>query len=159
MGMDVYGKNPVSETGVHFRNSGWSWGPLATYVCEVAPTITRKCQYWQSNDGNGLNASDSQKLAIILQREIETGRTAAYAKRFASEQEMTPDEECWLCDGTGTRKPYPEMGAGDVKTGLRCNACDGRGFSRPYSTYDRFKVEDVQKFAAFLRDCGGFQIW
>ena len=58
MGMDVIGKNPKNETGEYFRNNVWGWGPLATYVCQVAPEITAKCKYWQSNDGDGLNGEE-----------------------------------------------------------------------------------------------------
>jgi hypothetical protein len=129
------------------------------YIEYVAPTsITSKCRHWQSNDGDGLNAANSRKLAEFLQREIDSGRTKAYALVFQSQQEMTPDEVCWLCEGTGTRKPPPNRGAGDLKTGMICNACEGRGVKRPMSTDYPFDVENVQDLIAFLRDCGGFKI-
>ena len=32
MGMDVFGNNPTSKVGSHFRNTDWAWPPLAEYV-------------------------------------------------------------------------------------------------------------------------------
>ena len=76
----------------------------------------------------GLNAKDSAALATKLQAEIDSGRTANYVRAWSSQQEMMPDEPCWLCEGTGTRKPAPECGAGDLATGTICNACHGKGY-------------------------------
>jgi hypothetical protein len=158
MGMDVYGKNPTTEDGKYFQNNAWWWQRLADYACDIAPSIANKCKYWHTNDGDGLNAEDSNALSDILQIEIDSGRTASEARLWKSKQEMTPDEPCDLCEGTGTRKPVPDRGAGDPKTdGIKCNACKGRGFVRPYNY--PFSVENVQKFVQFLRGCGGFEIY
>jgi hypothetical protein len=179
MGMDVYGNNPTSETGDYFRLNVWWWHPLANYCCEVAPEITAPCTHWHSNDGDGLDAERAGALAEALQREISAGRTAAYEKIYTSKQEMAPNEPCDICDGTGTRKPVPErelpegdevfvmfcgpepeIGAGDPNNGgIKCNGCDGTGTVRPWATNYPFSVEKVEKFVAFLRECGGFCIW
>jgi hypothetical protein len=177
MGMDVFGNNPVSEQGEYFRANVWWWSPLADYCCQVAPEISARCRYWHSNDGDGLDARDAVALAEALQRELTIGRTAAYKKIRASKLEMMPDEPCEICDGTGIRKPLPacdpdadledifsgppaELGAGDPRNGgFKCNGCDGTGTVRPWATNYPFDVEIVEKFAAFLRECGGFQIW
>ena len=159
MGMDVYGKNPTTEEGECFRNNIGHWHPLAEYVGEIAPDIAGKCRHWHTNDGDGLDAADVRKLADILQAEIDSGRCEHYARIYASAQERTPNESCWLCAGTGTRKPAPEVGAGGLVTGIVCNGCKGEGWFRPWSTRDRFSVENVQNFIVFLRDCGGFEIW
>jgi hypothetical protein len=79
--MDVYGRRPKSEEGKYFRNNRCAWHPLATYTCEVAPDVTSKCQYWHTNDGDGLNDDDSVKLADALQAEIDSGRSAQYAEK------------------------------------------------------------------------------
>jgi hypothetical protein len=158
MGMDVYGKKPTLEEGKYFRNNVWFWRPLADYCQEVAPEICAACKYWQSNDGDGLDAAGAMALAAVLEAEIDSGRCAAYEKRFTSAQEMAPSIACWLCEGTGTRKPVPERGAGDLKTGLKCNCCDGSGHVRPSETNYPFEVSNVRAFATFLRGCGGFEI-
>jgi hypothetical protein len=54
--------------------------------------IAEKCQYWQSDDGDGLNGRDSLRLAESLQKEIDTGRTANYTRRYMSELEAMPNQ-------------------------------------------------------------------
>ncbi|TGT76745.1 MULTISPECIES: hypothetical protein [unclassified Mesorhizobium] len=159
MGMDVIGKAATSEAGEYFRNNVWWWRPLADYACEVASEITSACEYWQSNDGDGLDAAASVALADRLQAEIDAGRTAAYAKIHTSKLEQMPNVPCRICAGTGTRLPVPHCGAGDPKAGgIRCNGCEGSGYVRPFDTNYPFSVENVQAFVAFLRACGGFEI-
>jgi hypothetical protein len=160
MGMDVCGKKPTTEQGEYFCNSVWWWRPLANYVCEVAPEIAGHCEYWQTNDGDGLNAEDSAALADKLQQEIDSGHTERFAAIYAAEQELTPNEPCHLCEGTGFLRPPAAgvCGAGDILTGIKCNACAGNGFVPPFPTHYRFSVENVRNFVAFLRGCGGFAI-
>lgn len=154
MGMDVYGKKPSDKTGEYFRNTVWWWHPLAEYVCTVAPDITAQCQYWQSNDGDGLDEDDARKLAVCLEAEITTGQTAAYAARYNQHLDSLPDEPCAICGGTGHRPPPPEIGPGDQP----CNGCNSTGTVQPSETHYPFSVENVSEFAAFLRACGGFEI-
>lgn len=155
MGMDVYGCSATSEKGEYFRNNVWWWRPLAEYCCEVAPAITAKCTYWQSNDGDGLNARDARRLADALEKELREGRTAAYAAIRDAEHNQLPDEPCKICAGTGSRPEPPNIGAGT--TGA-CNGCNSTGRKRPIATDYPFSVENVEQFVAFLRDCGGFKI-
>lgn len=150
MGMDVYGKEARSETGKYFRNNAWWWRPLARYCCEVAPEITSRCKYWQSNDGDGLGKADSLALADILQAKIDSGHTLIHEKKHNGALEMMPDEPCIHCHGTGRRT--------DMVCANGCNACQGKGSVRPSATYYPFSVENVEGFIAFLRDCGGFEI-
>lgn len=158
MGMDVYGKNPRTETGRYFRNSVWWWRPLAQYACEVAPNVTTGCTYWHTNDGDGLNKRDSNLLADLLQAELDSGRCEAYAQTREAELAALPDETCYLCEGTGTRQRPPHTGAGKPASGIVCNRCAGKGVVRPDATVYPFEVDNVRAFVAFLRDCGGFQI-
>lgn len=170
MGMDVYGKRPTAEVGKYFRNNVWWWRPLADYCCGVAPTITERCQYWQSNDGDGLDAIAAIELADALQAEIDSGRTAAYAAIRAAEQDALPDKPCWLCHGSGVRRDAIGVAAGQPDKPIEqvghirfgqvgwCNGCDGTGRLRPDETHYPFSVENVEKFIAFLRASGGFEI-
>jgi hypothetical protein len=158
MGMDVYGQSPRSETGEYFRKNVRAWHPLADYIQVVAPEIASNCKYWHTNDGDGLNAEHATALADRLDAEIRSGRCERYARMYESKREMAPDVPCWLCEGTGTRKPVPLAGAGDLFTGEQCNACGGKGTVRPWSTCESFDVEHVREFITFLRACGGFEI-
>jgi len=178
MGMDVIGRNPVSEQGEYFRNNAWWWHPLADYCMEVAPDITARCKHWHYNEGYGLGARDSLALADILQKEIDSGRCKRWAEMCESTLERLPNEPCRFCEATGTRKPLPEivpgdedkfdpryqapieLGAGDpANGGFICNVCHGEGYVRPGICDYSFSVENVQNFVTFLRGSGGFSIW
>lgn len=154
MGMDVMGKAASSKTGEYFRNNVWWWRRLAIYCCEVAPAITSACKSWHYNDGDGLDAEGAIKLADALDAEIAAGRTVTYERIYNGRLEMTPDEDCTICGGTGRRKEAPMVGAGD----LPCNGCDSKGHRHPDSTFYPFSVDNVREFAAFLRASGGFRI-
>jgi hypothetical protein len=178
MGMDVCGRNPSSKEGEYFRNNVWRWHPLAKYCQEIAPDITAQCKHWHHNEGDGLDERNSLLLADALQREIDSGRCKKWADLRESELERLPNVPCKYCEATGTRKPLPEgelmdedysifialgiapkLGAGDpANGGFKCNACDGEGYVRPSECDYSFSVENVEKFVAFLRSCGGFEI-
>jgi hypothetical protein len=153
--MDVYGKAPVSEVGKYLRHSVWTWHPLAEYCEKVAPELTTDCQHWHTNDGDGLDATGATLLANALQIEVDTGRCAKYAAQRKAEQEALPSEPCFCCGGTGLRKPPPVVGPGDRP----CNGCGTTGKVRPHQTHYPFEVAYVVEFIAFLRECGGFEIY
>ncbi len=160
MGMDISGLKSTGERGEYFRNSVWWWHPLALYCQDVAPEITSACRDWHHNfTGDGLDAAGALALAEALQKEIDTNRTDAFARRFNSGQEMLPNEPCNICDGTGVRITFPHLGAGDLKKGgIVCNKCQGAGNVRPWASYYAFSTENVANFVAFLRESGGFDI-
>jgi hypothetical protein len=166
MGMDVYGKNPKSDAGRYFRNNIWWWGPLWTYCCKVGPRVALKVESGFMNDGDGLGARDSKKLADILEGEVLSGRAQLVedeAKRRGKQ------ESCPICSGTGRvgipaqrRDPSRLVRAGKIDapppepTGKVCPQCEGKGSY--FTTTSPFSVENVKEFIAFLRDCGGFEI-
>ena len=176
MGMDVYGKNPTNETGEYLRHSVWSWRPLAELVTTLCPKETAACQYWQTNDGDGLDAKGSLALADALADKIATRQVAAYVAIRNAEIEAMPDEPCSICNGTGVRtdRVGQEMGQHAKAIPLKdkwrggkhpragqigwCNGCDGRGVNRPWEASYTVTEEDVTEFVAFLRGCGGFEI-
>lgn len=155
MGMDVYGKAATTEEGGYFRNNVWWWHPLAHYIEDNCPDLHAKAEHWHSNDGDGLGAEDSLKLAEQLQGLIDSGHTQAFNDRERERLKALPDESCKLCEGTGSRREIPNSGAGD--TG-KCNGCDSTGKVRPFETHYPFSVENVQEFTTFLKGCGGFEI-
>ena len=167
MGMDVFG-----NSGNYFRNSVWSWRPLADYVQFVAPEVAVRCEHWQSNDGDGLNAESALELAEILEREIATGKTDLYAYNHRVTLESLPDHDCDLCAGTGVRtdrvgqemgmpkRPIPTNDPAHPRAGAIgwCNGCNGAGRVKDFETHYHFDVENVREFAAFLRHSNGFRI-
>jgi hypothetical protein len=81
------------------------------------PDLYAKCIYWESNDGDGLNAEDSAELGRRLLSDVASGQVTAYAA-------MRDDD-------------LPHEGP----------------ISYP------FDQDNIKQFAAFLVDCGGFEIY
>ena len=171
MGMDVYGKKPKSDVGEYFRRNVWGWHPLWDYVENNHPEIAELVEYAHSNDGSGLGARDSNKLAKLLVADLDSGKVAEYvAERNLMLSEL-PFEVCNLCEGTGIRTdaiavesgmPTKEL-AEDIaiivgRTQGYCNGCNGIGKKEPFQTWYSLYEVDVEQFARFLAQSGGFEI-
>jgi len=154
MGMDVYGKKPSSSKGEYFRNNVWWWRPLWQYCEHVAPELTDKVQHAGSNDGDGLGARDSKKLAKLLKVAIESGDTQKYEAEYKVKLASLPQENCDICGATGKRAVPPTVGPGDQE----CNGCGGKGTRAPWAASYPFSKENVVEFCVFLEECGGFSI-
>jgi len=146
MGMDVFGRRPSSEAGEYFCNNFSWWHPLAEYCCEIAPAITKHCKLWHSNDGDGLNAAQSLALADRIEAELATGRAHLYARAHHVRDEVP----CRICKSTGAMRAPVGM--------VECLVCGGTGYAAA-NTFNPFTVENLREFVAFLRGCGGFEIW
>ena len=170
MGMDVYGLEPTSEKGEYFRNNVWWWHPLWNYCCHIAPDITDEVE-GHTNSGDGLDAESARELAVRLFIALASGETKEYEEEYRKEVAALPRETCVLCGGTGIRKDEVgiKMGMHDKKLDEArqalygrefgwCNGCDGHGSTENWHTNYPFSVENVQEFAEFVRDSGGFGI-
>ncbi|MDR3351484.1 MAG: hypothetical protein LBO00_00375 [Zoogloeaceae bacterium] len=155
MGMDVLGISPVSEQGRRFHNTVWWWRPLWQYCEEIAPDLIPADNSGHSNNGWGLDASGALALANRLLEAVASGETQKYEERYRAHLEALPLEPCKICDGTGHRAEPPNTGPGP----LSCNACGGIGKRKNFATDYPFVVDNVREFTAFLRDCGGFNIY
>ncbi len=168
--MDIDGRHPTSEVGKYFRRNVWGWHPLAEYCTKRFPAVTAACRDWHSNDGDGLNATQSKKLAEWIESDLADGMAEAYVKTRDASLADLPNETCEFCKGTGVRADavgvkesfhvrvinednHPRRG----KTGW-CNGCNGRGWSRPIDAWYFLRVKDLEEWAAFLHACGGFKI-
>jgi hypothetical protein len=150
MGMDVYGINPKNKEGEYFRNNVWWWRPLWNYCLETYPKIAGKVEHGHTNDGDGLNSSDSKKLALLIQKDIDLGKVEEYKKNREIYLNSLPLVNCDYCSATGFRNDQFVQG--------KCNACDGIGKSKHFETHYPFEVDNVQEFQLFLNNCGGFKI-
>lgn len=157
MGMDVYGKNAVNETGEYFRQSMWGWHPIADYLTTTFPELTKDCQHWHSNDGDGLDGEASRALAAAVRAAFEDGKVADYVAVRDQMLNDLPDEPCEYCEATGTRRDAVGVSMGMVEKAW-CNGCDGKGSKRPFAISYSLTVESVMEFADFLAACGGFEI-
>ena len=102
--------------------------------CPHLPTVFARrwqCEYWHTNDGDGLDSPDSKVLALVLRGAVESGRFDKWARKNGEWHEAE-----------GDMPAHYEMG----KT-LVCR----------YGYYTN--REHVLKFAEFLEHCGGFEMW
>src|SRR5262245_39715748 len=170
MGMAVSGKRPSSKAGRYFGAPGAQWLPLAKLSQHFAPEACAACKYWESNDGDGLDADGAIRLAAVLEQALAAGRIDAYLAEREKELAALPNEPCELCNGTGVRRDalgvedkqpervidepgHPRHG----QTGW-CNGCDGRGWNENWDRHYQTDREWVVEWIAFLKDCGGFRI-
>lgn len=171
MGMDVYGKSPKSEVGSYFRRNVWGWRPLWQYVEDNHPEIAELVEYAQSNDGDGLGARDSKKLAKLLMEDFTSGKVAEYVAERNKALSELPFEDCQICEGTGirtddigkqwgmdTKELEPDIAIIVGRTNGSCNACNGVGKKEHWATNYYLEEDDIKEFAEFLAECGGFEI-
>lgn len=171
MGMDVYGENPKNEKGEYFRNNVWWWRPLADFVCNNYDDIAQHCEHWHSNDGDGLDAEKSQELGERILADVASGMVAEYEKSYNAYLATLERQKCELCEGTGIRTdaigiehgmPTKELSSEVAilvgRTHGNCNACSGVGTRENWWMNYPFNTQNVQSFAEFLVNCGGFKI-
>jgi hypothetical protein len=104
MGMDVMGKNPTDEKGEYFRNNIWWWHPLWDYCSAIAPEICDQVENAHSNDGDGLDALDSEELSKRLYASLKDGTAKQYIKERTEFINTLPKRLCVHCRSTGTRQ-------------------------------------------------------
>jgi hypothetical protein len=163
----------LANRGDGVLHTGWStWGALADICWTVAPEICVACKLWHTNDGDGLDADGSAKLADVLEARIHDGTVDRLINDRADQASSMPDEICVYCEGSGVRTDAIGIKHGFDKRliedadhprlGQRgwCNGCGGRGSSRPFKSYYPLKENRsvVEEFVAFLRASGGFRI-
>jgi hypothetical protein len=171
MGMDVYGLTAETEKGNYFRNNVWWWRPLAVFIEETYPDVAIKCEDWHSNSGYGLNKTDSMVLGKMILNDIADGTVKRYEDARLIGLSELPRDTCSLCDATGIRtdevgveqgmpnKELPtEIAIFVGRTHGTCNACNGVGSRENWALSYGFSVDNVQAFAEFLMECGGFEI-
>ena len=151
MGMDVYGNKPKSEKGDYFRNNVWWWRPLWNYCATSAPELIDKETYVSGtyNDGKGLNAMKAAKLGVKLLTLIEDGSCATYKRERDLWLEALEDDNCCVCNNNNRGHKKKEG----------CFACKGKGTKDNWHKSYPFDVKNVEEFAKFLIDSGGFEIW
>ena len=138
MGMDVKGKDPSGEAGEYFRNNVWYWRPLWDYCLFVAPKTAGKCE-GHYNDGEGLGSEDSEDLAQILRKSVADNKHLIFL-------DAMPEKYGEEIENFIKRFPLPE--------GFR----PARNIKKMRDAY-HFSKENVLKFADFLEESGGFEIW
>ena len=145
-----------ANPGIYFRNNVWWWRPLWQFVCERFDDILTEndMERGSYNDGHEITADKAMEIGVELTAMIESGRIKEYADRYKAELDALPQVECELCEGTGKRQDPPNKGAGDYP----CNGCSSTGKKDDWDKSYPFDVENVEAFAKFCLESGGFEI-
>tara|TARA_R100000781_G_scaffold93395_2_gene58002 strand:- start:1365 stop:1955 length:591 start_codon:yes stop_codon:yes gene_type:complete len=136
--------------GFYFRNNCWWWRPLWDYCANIAPDLISD-ELWDSghhNDGAGLEANDAAKLGVILMTSVEDGTCERYHKAHIDKLEALPKETCQSCNGNN-------HGFSKKKD---CKRCEGSGEVDNFSKNYPFHPDNVERFANFCIQSGGFEI-
>jgi len=168
MGMDVYGKNPTEKSGEYFRRNVWGWHPLWDYCLDMHPDISQKVKYGHSNDGDGLGAVNSRKLAKRLKEDIISGNAQKYIEDRDIQLANLEQVVCYCCHGKKTikvEKNSLQINAeqsptlNDCEYTIKeCHVCNGTGLVDSWDKNYFLSLQDIQQFCDFLQNCGGFEI-
>lgn len=148
MGMDVSGRNPKNKDGEYFRANCWSWRPIHAMIELADQTIhvfDEKTMIAMSyNDGAGLKDQAScDKLADELERLLGDKRRLKKACPV-----VTGDRIGFRVDKEFAVNSEGRFVSADEKVPLD-------DLHSPYATDEAH----VREFIAFLRGCGGFEVW
>ena len=164
MGMDVCGNKPISQKGEYFRNNVWWWHPLWDYCCYIDQSLIKRVPGAHENSGDGLGLVASRTLGLKLQHAIDSGEAQKYVDSYYESVNSSSDQPCFCLKEslfevfsiTG-HIPFPKS-LGNKNPDPECHTCKGSGLRPNWLKSYHINVENIQNFAEFLIDCGGFQI-
>jgi len=149
--------------GYYFRNNVWWWRPLADYIIEFTGCVEEEhVDSWHENGGFRVKDTDAIEIAKQLKYLIATGHTKKYAEMYMEnykkaekhneevDKELSAfSEEMKKKHGDIVPRDYPKE--------------DKEKWDAIYNKTDRsgmypFSVDNVQYFAEFAEQSGGFKI-
>lgn len=147
-------KAPHSNDGDGLRGSKQCIELAAILQNEIdtGKTATYATEYQQRLDAmpdEPCFCNGTSKLIIF-----KDGARAVYEDKWVSIYEALGQLEIARATNVIARGKRTDMNVKDAG----CNACQGKGKIRPWATHYRFDVANVQAFANFVRDSGGFRI-
>jgi hypothetical protein len=181
--MDVVGMNPKNEDGKYFHANSCEYLGLAApgrTMREVAPAETKPCEHWFLNDGDGLHANYSERLADRLEKVLAAGSLGECIRSLPEllfEEEMAVGTVLETAFGACGDAPWimaearigdpesvpvwrlreagPEIAPARPVSGQKAVSLTGG----PPEDWRRQLREVLPSFIRFLRASGGFEIW
>ena len=154
----------TSQSGTYFRNNVWWWRPLAHYVLEETLIIPEdRKESWGYNDCSEVSKEEAEMIAKQLRYLIKTGHTKRYSANWEARRktlevhndkvEKELEEHCQevykKLGKTVAPKDFPKKDHDKWEKIYRKRNSDA---SYPFS------IENVEEFAEFCENCGGFTI-
>ena len=139
-----------ANPGVYFRNNVWWWRPLWQFVCDRFPDIITDddAEHGCYNDGHEITADKAMKIGVELTAMLEDGRVQEHHDRYKAELEALPQVDCFVCDNNNRGH----------KKKKECKGCNQTGLRDDWAASYPFHVDNVQEFAKFCLESGGFTI-
>ena len=139
-----------ANPGIYFRNNVWWWRPLWLFVCERFDDILTEqdMEHGNYNDGHEITADKAMQIGIDLTCMLEDGRIEAYSDSHKKRLDALPQVDCRVCDNNN-------YGNHKKRT---CKACKQTGLVDDWAKSYPFDVENVENFATFCLESGGFTI-
>ena len=154
----------TSQSGTYFRNNVWWWRPLAHYVLEETLIIPEdRKESWGYNDCSEVSQKEAEMIARQLRYLIKSGHTKRYEANWEARRktlevyndkvEKELEEHCQevykKLGKTVAPKDFPKKDHDKWEKIYRKRNSDA---SYPFS------IENVEEFAEFCENCGGFTI-
>ena len=161
MGVDISGRKPKTEVGDYFCSNWWGWRPINS-ICELAAYNSKlkiDFSYWGSNDGKGLKTQKQcDKLADALELLISNNYNE-YLTQDNDRIYIVMGSWCEAHTGKfiGSESEHllnQQFEYGDILYGPVVGE-NGMMIESSYST----SLGRLKQWIAFLRNCGGFEIW
>lgn len=135
MGMDVYGRNPSDPAGEYFRANLWSWRPIHDLCFELCSDVLDEETLTAMAWNNGAGPADQDICTRMASRFDNWLEHHVAGQKLDSDLQVTEDGR-FVTEEEIADNP-------DLET------------KSPYEVDD----EHLKTWVAFLRHCGGFEVW
>lgn len=155
----------TSQSGTYFRNNVWWWRPLAHYVLEYTKVISEdRKEVWSYNDNSEVSQKEAEMIARQLRYLIDSGHTKKFSRDWEArrkklekhndkvEKELekhTKQVRNKMRNSNLAPKDFPEA---DKKIWDKIYHKRNSDASYPFS------IQNVEEFAEFCENSGGFSI-
>jgi hypothetical protein len=169
--MYIYGCEPDAAVGEKFYRNIWAWHSLWAYCEDRHEDIAHYVHRPYAPEGDGLDEDAAVNLGWRLFFDLVHGIAEEYVESRNSIVYALPNDECYICGGTGIRSdevgenlmmPEKELDIDQtIKLGRRrgwCNGCRGEGKILEFERSHCLTTVDIAEFADFLVHSGGFEI-
>lgn len=135
MGMDVWGRNPSSPAGEYFRANIWSWRPIHELCAALGSDLLDAATLARMGVNVGGGPADQETCTKLAERFDQWLEQHADGHQVDLGLRVTADGR-FVFPGELASKPDLEIVS-------------------PYRVDD----EHLKEWVAFLRHCGGFEVW
>ena len=144
------GEYDKANPGHYFRNNVWWWRPLWDYCYQVADDIIDEHTYesGHSNSGAGLDADGAKALGNRLMQLIADCSVIKHEEEDKQRRDNLPDDDCMRCENNN-------RGNNKKKD---CTSCNQTGKTENFNKHYPFDSRNVEEFAHFCIQSGGFEI-